>query len=409
MKRLLFVLLIVLGAAWSQGTEAETEGKGPLITNYFYDTDIRDALRDISSQAGIPIIMDETVRGFITIEFQDVPFEECLKRLLAPGGYTYRKMDGYYLVGSANPENPAFPLLSKTELIKPNYIKAEDLANLLSDFYKPYIKVSKETNTISITASPEVVERFKEDVKRLDVPPSQVSIEALITEFTKEATRNLGIDWSFIGSYGEGNITLNVLSSLAELPDTTLGIVFTKTGSSWKDWTYDYVASLQALIKSGKVRIKATPRVTTLSGQTASIDIGREEYYSIVTGPVTYPYTRLEVIKVGIVLQITPYISDNGEITVHIEPEVSDVVARGVSDLPVVSKRKVSTTVRVKDGETIVIGGLLQRNERNVELKIPLLGDIPFIGYLFKNTKKEYEETEVVVFITPRIVKGGGK
>jgi len=420
-----FSLWLILGISFSQQIEkiedtlkpeekesfileekSPYEYEEPLITNVFYDTDIRDALRDISAQSGIPIIVDETVRGFVTIEFQDVPLEECLRRLLAPGGYTFKKFESYYLVGSPNPDNPAFPLLTVTELVKPSYIKAEDVARLLSDFYEPYIKVNKETNTLSITASPDIIERFKKDLKTIDQPAPQVSIEALITEFSKEATQNLGIDWSWLGTYGEkGEYTLSVLSSLAEMPDTSLGAVLTRTYGSWKGWSYDYIASIQALIRDGKVRIRATPRVTTLNGKTATIDIGREEYYSIVTGPITYPYTRLEVIKVGILLKITPYISDNGEITVQIEPEVSDVVARGVSDLPVVSKRRVATTVRVKDGETIVIGGLLQTIERNVQVKIPILGSIPLLGYLFRNTKKEIVENEVIVFITPRLVK----
>jgi type IV pilus assembly protein PilQ len=420
MKRL-FLVLLLLGITYSQEMEETPEEEEtltieetspyemeePLVTNIFYDTDIRDALRDISAQTGIPIIVDETVRGFVTIEFQDVPFEECLRRLLAPGGYTFKKMDTYYIVGSPNPDNPAFPYLTVTELVKPSYIKAEDAAQLLSDFYEPYLKVNKETNTLSITASPDIIARFKRDLKAIDQPAPQVSIEALITEFSKEATKSLGIDWSWLGTYGSrGEYTLSILSSLAEMPDTSLGAVISRTYGTWKGWSYDYIASLQALIRDGKVKIRATPRVTTLNGKTAVIDIGREEYYSIVTGPITYPYTRLEVIKVGIVLKITPYISENGEITVQIEPEVSDVVARGVSDLPVVSKRKVTTTVRVKDGETIVIGGLLQRNERNVLIKIPILGSIPILGYLFRNTRKEIEETEVIVFITPRLLKG---
>lgn len=421
MKNLLSLILII-GLSFSQQIEeapAEEELEDtfilkesspyeieePFITNIFYDTDIRDALRDISAQSGIPIIVDETVRGFVTIEFQDVPLEECLRRLLAPGGYTFKKIGTYYLVGSPNPDNPAFPLLTVTELVKPSFIKAEDAAQLLSDFYEPYLKVNKETNTLSITASPDIIARFKRDLKAIDQPAPQVSIEALITEFSKEATKNLGIDWSWLGIYGRREYTLSILSSLAELQDTSLGAVLSRTYGTWKGWSYDYIASLQALIRDGKVKIRATPRVTTLNGKTAVIDIGREEYYSIVTGPITYPYTRLEVIKVGIVLKITPYISDNGEITVQIEPEVSDVVARGVSDLPVVSKRKVTTTVRVKDGETIVIGGLLQRNERDILVKIPILGSIPILGYLFRNTRKEVEETEVIVFITPRIIQ----
>ena len=118
----LFIPSINTGAqiTSSQHESLEVIEEQPLITNVFYETDIREALAAISSQSGINIIPDQTVSGFISIELTDVPFEECLRRLLAPLGLTFRKMIGYYLVGSATPDNPSFPLLSTLELIVPS-------------------------------------------------------------------------------------------------------------------------------------------------------------------------------------------------------------------------------------------------------------------------------------------------
>jgi len=379
----------------------------PIVTNVFYESDLRQALSDIASQTGINIIADPSVGGYITLEVKDLPLEECLRRILSPLGFTFKKMDGYYLVGSASPDNPSFALLSTTELVVPKYLRVREMAKLLSSFYDPFIKVDEESNTLAITASPEIIERVKKDLSKIDVPLRQVMIEAIVTEFSKEARKSLGIDASWLGE--KDGRTLSIITPLGNITDSSLGISYNRPDIPYKNWIYDQKLSLKALIQDGKVKIRANPRVVTLEGQKATIYIAKEEYYSIITGPVTYPYTQLEKIKVGVSLNITPYLSDKNEITVEIEPEVSDVIGTGAVGLPVVSRRTVTTKVRVKEGETIIIGGLLQKNESTTRKKIPLLGDIPILGYLFSNTSKTVNENEVVIFITPHILNEAGE
>jgi type II secretory pathway component GspD/PulD (secretin) len=155
--------------------------------------------------------------------------------------------------------------------------------------------------------------------------------------------------------------------------------------------------------------VEANPRVATLDGQTAEIFVGRDRYYNLTTGTdsntVSY---RLESIKTGITLKLNPQVAENGEITVRIEPEVSDVVAESSSNgnLPIISRRRVATTVRVKTGESIVLGGLLQRTEHKVKAKVPLLGDLPLLGALFASTRTVEEEGEVLIIITPYLIGG---
>jgi len=168
------------------------------------------------------------------------------------------------------------------------------------------------------------------------------------------------------------------------------------------------MATVNLLIRKGKVKVRANPRLVTIDGQEATIFIGREQYYSIVSGPVNYPYTTLEAITAGITLKITPYIASNGDITIEVEPEVSEVNIEGSeSGLPIILKRQVSTKVRVKDGDTVVIGGLTHQNEFERVSRIPILGYIPIVNLFFMDKKKVVEETEVVVFITPTILSNG--
>ena len=267
------------------------------------------------------------------------------------------------------------------------------------------MRLEPKTNVLTVTASPEIIKRVKEGLSKIDVPPRQVMVEALVTELTKAARKSLGIDASWLGT--KDGRDLSVILPIGDLLDSTLGIRYFKPASKYKGWSGTFSATLKALVQDGKVNIRANPRVATLEGQKATILIGKEQYYVIVTGAAPYSYGQLERIPVGVSLDIIPYISDKGEITVEIHPEVSDVVGTGATGLPVVSKRAVTTSVRVKDGETIVIGGLLQKNESTVRRKIPLLGDIPILGYLFSRTDKTVDEVETVIFITPHILTDG--
>jgi len=374
----------------------------PLISNVFYETDLRQAIADVAAQAGVSIIVDESVQGMITLEVSDLPLEECLRRILSPFGFTFRKLKGYYLVGSAYPDSPSFVLLSVTELIPLNYLRAKDVPGLLSKFYEPFIRVSEDMDVLTVTASPEIIERLKKDLSQIDVPLRQVMIEALVTELSKEARKSLGIDASWLA--GKAGKSLSVVIPIGDLTDSSIGIRYTRPGAEAEGWVGEFKGTLKALIQDGKVKIRANPRVATLEGHKATILIAKEQYYVIVTGGAPYYYGQLERIPVGISLQVIPYIAENGEITVDIQPEVSDVVGIGATGLPVVNKRAASTKVRVKDGETIVIGGLLQKNESTVRRKIPLLGDIPILGLLFSRTDKKVDEIETVIFITPHIL-----
>jgi type II secretory pathway component GspD/PulD (secretin) len=167
--------------------------------------------------------------------------------------------------------------------------------------------------------------------------------------------------------------------------------------------------ALKALATSGKATIKANPKVTTLSGQEANIFIGSERYFSIVTGPVNYPYTRLEKIPAGISLKILPRVSSTNEITVNVECEVSEVTEIGISGLPLVTKRNAKTNICVQDGGIIAIGGLTQQGEITSQKKIPLLGSIPLLGYAFSHTQKEKIDKELNIFIHSVLVNPAQK
>ena len=377
----------------------------PTITNSFFETDIRQVLIDLSMEAGVPILWDATVQGLVTYEAVEQPLEEVLKAILFPAGYTYTYKDGAYYVGSVSPDDPAFGLLSSTDVISLSNLDATEAIGLLSDYFKPYVKASKTANLVCITAPPTWIERIREDLVALDAPPDQILIEVIITEIARDALREMGLDWSMTGLKENPVWNLDIDNTDIENPGVLWD--YSEMGVDIGDYTIDLIASLEALVQSGDAKIRANPRITTLNGRTAEISLTKDQYFIIQTGTTQYyQYNTLQAVSTGIKLQITPYTAESGEITVYVKPEVGDVVGKGANDLPEISTRSANTSVRVMDGETFTIGGLSLQQEKNIQKKIPFLGDIPVLGYIFRYDKKESKDTEIVIFVTPHILEG---
>jgi len=403
---LLVALLVALSVSplLSQETEFDARPRTVRVTNVFYESDLIQVLVDISAQTRVPIVTDGQVGGVVTVELVETTLPEALARVLHPLGFAFRDMGDHILVGSASIDGPAFDQLAESQVLIPNYLRAEEAHTLMPDCFRPYIKLDRTSNTLTATAPPEMLKSIRRHLAGIDKPKKQVLIEALITEITDNATKSFGVDWS--GTVWQGADTLFSGGTRlgAGSADTGIALVVRRLTGGLGDLSYSVIPAISALVQDGKASVRANPRIMTVSGQSAEIVVGKEQYYSIVAGSEVYPYSRLEQIDVGVSMVITPYVSDNGDITVQVEPTVSDVIGSGFNQLPIVSKRSAKTKVVVKDGESIVIGGLLMRNEQTVRRKIPLLGDIPILGLLFSHTVKIVSDNEVVVVVTPKVM-----
>jgi len=373
------------------------------ITNSFFETDLRQVLTDLSVQAGVPIIWDATVQGLVTYEAKEQPLETVLKAILMPAGYSFSFQDGTYYVGSSNPKDPAFALLSSTEVVTLSNIDAPEAISLLSDFFEPYVKASKTTNTVCITAPLPIIERIRSDLAALDKPPAQILIEVVVCEFSVDALRKMGLDWSLTRS--TGNPAWSIGTDHTDIQGAAITGTYTELSKKIGGYTADLTASLEALVESGDAEIRAKPRITTLNGRTAEIALTRDQYFVIQTGTSQfYQYAQLQSVSSGIRLEITPYAAASGEITVYVKPEVGDVVGKGAEGLPEITKRTASTSVRVHDGETFTVGGLNLKREKNTQRKVPFIGDIPLLGYLFRYDEHEVKDTEIIIFVTPYLL-----
>jgi type II secretory pathway component GspD/PulD (secretin) len=390
----LALALAVITMALPQASMAQE----PLVSNVFDGADILSVLRDVSAQTGVNIIADATVQGWVTVELDEVPLEKALEMIVVPLGYTFVRVGDYYIVGSADVKNPSFPLLTTTEVIKLKYAKAENAAKLLSDFFAPYVKVGAADNVLVVTGSAGLVRRIMADIERIDRPAPQVMLEALVMEISSDSGKSFGADWRYEGSGGESDPTVPA-SGFVDFVSGIWGAKYNVAGG-----LEHIIASMKVLLDSGKAEIHATPRIATIDGERAEIFLGKDKYFTVTTGTNSDTTTRLESIRTGISLKFTPRVSETGEILVKIEPEVSDAVETA-DGLPIVNRRTASTSIRVKNGETIVIGGLKLKSEYEAKTKVPLLGDLPILGLLFSSTRRASTETEVVIFITPTIME----
>jgi type II secretory pathway component GspD/PulD (secretin) len=247
--------------------------------------------------------------------------------------------------------------------------------------------VGPQRYRLVITAPPVMIDRIKSEIAKIDVPPAQIMLEAQVVEVSDEALKEVGIDWA----------THWMQQDLAA---TGANLVYSTVAKT-------EMVSLKALITKGGAHLRANPRVATVEGQTAELEVGKESYYAIVTGPTSYQYATVEQITSGILLRITPRVlKDEGEIIARLEPEVRDVTGKGENGLPEITLRRAATTLRVKDGQSIVIGGLVNEETTKTASKVPLLGDIPIVGQAFRHSSVKKSRTEVVIIVTPHILTG---
>ena len=254
---------------------------------------------------------------------------------------------------------------------------------------------------------PEITKNIMDIIQKLDVPREQVVLEVLVVDLWENTGDELGFDWSYSGPHTEFGMI-----------DGVAGFVGSAGYASVAASNLTQLSlTLKALVSEKRASIRSRPRVATLNGEKAMIDISLEEYFTIATDLYGSSLrTELEVIKSGVMLEMTPYIGDDGYITIDVLTEVSDVASRrdssrskGISggDLPVIRRRKADTRVRVKEGDAIVIGGLIETQETTDHKSVPMFDSLPLVGGLFKSKSDSTSKKEVMIFITPRLMHEG--
>jgi len=371
------------------------------VTNLWVDTDLRQVIQDIASQTDTVIVCDQTVQGMASMSVTDMTIEDCLERVCAAGGCSFIKVKDYYLVGRAEPGNPLFHRISDPVRVKLSHVVPEQVRSLLHPSMASYVTFDKTSGTVVVTAPEPLCKRVLDAIRLVDQPNRQVAIDAIVFELTEEGSKQLGLDWQFKANHiamGSNNL----IGTIAYGSGSDLG--------TYVDLT------LRAIVETRKGQVLANPRLLVVNNTAAEIFVGEEKYFSLLSGQASNPYYTLQSIKSGVTLKVLPYIGEGGQIMLDLEPEVADVVAdqdrnsttsgeNGVTNaLPVVTRRRAKTVINIKDGQTVLIGGLLREQHRSIIDKVPVMGDIPGLGAAFRNVRQEKQQQEVVILITAHVV-----
>ncbi len=343
-----------------------------------------------------------TFGGLVNFRISKATLEETFDALFKGTEYTYKKSaEGdreFYVVGTGDLITGADNPLVVSKKIPLQYLKASAVIDILPlTIPDPNIIVIEDQNAIVIMGTPGLVDEVEKYLAQVDSPTPQIMIEALLIEVASGNSRELGINWSWFDD-SERNV-VEVAPGLLATFDSLAGV------------PENFFAALNALVSESKARVLAKPRVATTNGVKATMNVGWTEYFETTTEiyrgedvPIG-GYTRrgFNTLETGITLEITPWVGAAEEITVLIQPDIKDP-KRISKEHSTITQRTLDTTVRVKDGETIVIGGLIQRNETASESKVPVLGSIPLLGNLFKESRKEYTDTELIIVVKPKLI-----
>lgn len=372
-----------------------------LFTLDVKSAELDELLRAISRQGKVDIVTADYVRGKVNAHLSKASLDKVLKLVLEGTNFTYALVDGTYIVGEGVSLKPNTLTFLISEVIKINWLKAEDIITILPDaFPKSNVKLLKDQNALAVVGTKVMIEKLVSFVEQIDQPVPQIMIEALVVEFRKDWDRNIGLSTV---STAHKNTLLNLFPGKVEPLSLTYHVA--------KDMSREFSLTLEAMVREGVARVKANPRIATLNGHEATIDVVtvnryREHRYNERTGvlePVGVPRT----IEAGIKLKIKPWVTASDKINVEVIPEISNATGLTSEDgLPQTSERKVQTTIRVKNGETIIIGGLIQSEEREIVNGLPFLSRIPILGYLFSQREKVTNQSELVIYITPHLLPG---
>ncbi|TFG59384.1 MAG: type IV pilus secretin family protein [Deltaproteobacteria bacterium] len=427
--------------------EVESHKKyvGQRISLDFKDADLANVFRILAEVSNLNIITTDDVKGRVSVRLINVPWDQALDIVLKSKalGATHegnilriaplsslRAEDKARLDSKKEVEKLKASLEGVIETIPVNYSKASDLKGKITDLLSEggKVQVDDRTNVIIIRDLRKNVEDVKALVAKLDSATPQVLIEARIVEVDTSFTRELGVQWG--GSYkSEGSTQFGATG----IQDTSGAYIPGQTLTNSKDFTASTVPpnyavnlpaavglgsgggiafgilsdsvrldlSLSALEASGKGKVVSSPRVVTIDNKEAMIEQGTQIPYSTVSASGT----NVQFVDATLSLKVTPHITPEGSVIMKLEAKNDSPGETGASGQPAINKKKATTEVLVRDGETAVIGGILQVTRKEDQQAVPWLSKIPILGFFFKHDTTQSSNRELLIFVTPKILK----
>ena len=428
-KKYLILLTVILGIICSNIVSVSANELEAV------DVDIRNLLTNIALANNLNIVISDEVQGNVSVKLSNINAQDMIKIIAENNNYTYQFKDNVIYISKGDKDINLYTVqINYLELDKIaqtiNLMLTGNLTDKIDDKDKKTainnkVMIDESENTISFYGTLKQYEQIKNFLQEQDKPQKQFSLEAKVTAIQKDAAKDLGVswEWSKLPQSPEHEITydtvkhtvINEDGSKEEITDylpvdevtrkwnddeNIPGVIRFGKGVDGYPYEFYYAAKIDALISDGKANILARPNITTIQGKEAVINIGSEVPVPIVSTTNSTTTTSIKYREAGIILKCTPRVNEDGIITVKVHTEVSSPMY--VEDMKAYrfQKRSADTIVRLKDGQTMVIGGLIGSDEAKQMSKIPFLGDIPILGNLFKHIQKSKSDTEVMIFLT---------
>jgi type IV pilus assembly protein PilQ len=381
-----------------------------LLTLNFYQVNIREILSVFAMQQKKNIVVAQDVTGEVSVHLYQVPFDKSLTAICRAGGFSYHKVgDVYYVFKPRQAEEPGAERL-KMQVFQLQYAGVDQIQEVVQGIPgMRMVKIHEPSKTVVVEDTPENIEKIETLIHFWDTKPKQVMIEAKILEVFLTDDMVLGVDWEKIlgdvriGTGGFSAATMPSGEGVSPVPDAGTGIfgnIITGAGTS-----HEFAAALDALQARTKINTLSTPKILAIHAKTAKVQVGGQQGYSVTTISDGIATTSVEFIDTGTILEITPYIDDQNNVLLKVEPSIN--TAQLEEGIPVVRSTLVTTWLMAKNGETVLIGGLIQNTETNTRSGIPCLGNVPLLSWLFGRSSRSAGKTELVVLITPQILEDG--
>lgn len=382
------------------------------ITLDYSDADVREVIDMLAVKAGINIIYGDDVTGTVTISLSKVPFDEAFKTLLNVRGLAAQQV-GDNILRIAAPatllaeQKKAMP---QTRVFFLNYTKASEVKLQLEAVSTAEGRNARYTsddanNALIVTDTQLGLDSSARLIRSLDRVPKQVMIEVKLVEVSLDHSFDLGFNWGFTNAGGATAGTVNLPGPTPA--GNTYGGSLTFFGKI-SDLSFNTV--IAAAVKKGKLKVLSDPKVATLNNKAATINIVDQVPYttkdsSVGSGGAIVTSDKVTYVPSGITLNVTPTINSDGRIAMHLVPSVSQASGGTATTPPQTNTRSTDTNVIVKNGETIVIGGMIRDSQSDQVYKVPILGDIPLLGILFRKKSTARNRMELLIFVTPKILE----
>lgn len=415
-----------------------------LVSLECVDAEIPDVLQMLAIKSKLNIIYGPDVTGKVTISLKNVPFDKAFENLLKITKLTYVPVSEN-IIRVASPQTLEAERsldVVYTKIFPLNYATARDIAAQIDQIRqaekrsKGMIIPDLRTNSLIVTETEEGLQYIEELIKKLDVKPYQVSIEAQVIDISLNDLSDLGVQWGAWGMeiqegdnarFTTSKDVLGYTYTWQDIPGNTLQTgeaatsVFPTGVTPFLNFMFGKItlntgfsaqAAVAALVSKGKAKVLSSPRVTTLNNKTAVILAGERIPYKTSrtetttgAGGISTTQETWEYMTAGIQLTVTPTVSPDGWITMDVKPKVDIPQISASGAPPTVKSRETQVTVMLKNNESLVIGGLITDQDVETIRKVPLLGDVPILGYLFKYKGKTKQRTELIILLTPRIIE----